>query len=102
MSLTDHSNIVKCYEYFEAEGDVWMVMELCEAGDLLQGYINPNISHIFPQSEVLKVLYQIALGLQRAHSNGIYHRDLKAGNVVLTNDGIVKICDFGLAKDVRP
>ena len=76
------------------------MMEFCEGGDLKKGYIDPNIDYIFPQAEVLKLIYQIASGLQEAHSQGIVHRDLKAGNVVLTKDGVAKICDFGHAKDL--
>ena len=56
MSLADHSNIVKCYEYFEAEGNVWIVMELCD-GDLYECFIWPNHDIQIPQTEVLKVIH---------------------------------------------
>ena len=102
MRLVNNPNIVTCHEYFEAEGDVWIVMELCKGRDLYHGYIDPNFDIPIPQEEVLKIIHQLALGLQAIHGENIYHRDLKAGNIVLTEDGVIKICDFGLAKDMTP
>ena len=76
-------------------------MEYCEVGDLHKGYFLPNRKYKFPQTELLKIVHGIASGLQVAHSKEILHRDLKAGNVLLTKDGVIKICDFGLAKDLN-
>ena len=102
LKLKDMPGIVKCKEYFEALGDIWIVQELCEGGNLLQNFILPNINYVIPQKEALKVLYQLALGLYHAHSQGIIHRDMKPTNVLLTEDGELKICDFGLARQTNP
>ncbi len=52
-----------------------------------------------PVEEAIKIATQIAEGLEAAHKKGIIHRDIKSSNIMITNDGKVKIMDFGLAKD---
>ena len=94
--------IVHCYDYFLALDDLWIVLELCEIGDLEADYIIKNEYYVIPQKEVLKALFQLSMGLSHAHSLGIMHRDLKSQNVLLTQAGTLKICDFGLAEDTRP
>ena len=94
--------VVHCYDYFLALDDLWIVLELCERGNLEIDYIIKNDYYVIPQKEVLKALFQLIMGLSYSHSQGILHRDLKSQNVLLTQTGTLKICDFGLAEDTRP
>jgi serine/threonine-protein kinase len=93
-AVVDHANIATVYDVGEAEGRVYLAMELVEGTTLRDriaaGPLDPP--------EATHVARQIALGLARAHQRGIVHRDLKPDNVMLTRDGGVKILDFGLAK----
>jgi serine/threonine-protein kinase len=88
-----HPNIATIYEVGEADGEVFIAMELVPGGTL-RDYIAPGLTHI----EAVRVAREIARGLARAHDKGVVHRDLKPENVMVTPDGEVKILDFGLAK----
>jgi serine/threonine protein kinase/tetratricopeptide (TPR) repeat protein len=89
-----HPNIATIYEIGEADGVVFIAMELVE-GTTLRGRIGKGPLTI---KDSLDIALQIAEGLARAHRSHIVHRDLKPENVAITPAGHVKILDFGLAK----
>jgi len=89
-----HPNIVTIYDFGEQDNVPYIVMELLEGQDLQQ-----VISGAAPVSQLNKVriMTQIAAGLQHAHAHGVIHRDVKPANVMVLPDGSVKIMDFGIA-----
>jgi serine/threonine protein kinase len=95
-SSLGHPNICTIHEVAETAGDLYIVMELVE-GKSLRALSEP--AGLSPEA-VLRYGVQIASALARAHDRGIVHRDLKAANIAITPDGIVKVLDFGLAKKV--
>jgi len=90
----NHPNIVRAYEYFDQDDFQAFAMEFVDGGDLFQ----KMKSGAMPPSEALKILKQIASGLSAVHAEGIIHRDLKPENILLTQNGVVKITDFGVAR----
>ena len=95
-SLT-HPNIVSVYDV-GSEGDVhYIVMELIK-GKTLKEIINEDGALSWKWS--LNVAIQIASALETAHKNKIIHRDIKPHNIIITEDGIAKVTDFGIAKAV--
>ncbi len=90
----DHENIVKGYEFFEADGLVVLAMEQVPGIELLQLLDEHGA---FQEDAALYVVLQIARGLRHMQEQGIVHRDIKPGNVLITRDNTVKICDLGLA-----
>lgn len=95
-SALSHPNICTIHEVGEANGELYIVMELVEGKSLhtLSGEIG------LPPESVLRYGVQIASALARAHDKGIVHRDLKTANIVITSEGLVKVLDFGLAKRI--
>jgi serine/threonine-protein kinase len=97
----NHPNIVTVHEIGEHEGQVFIAMEYVE-GQTLKELISvnrtPSTVNRTPIPLVLEIAIQLASGLAAAHAKGIVHRDLKPANIMLTDEGIVKIVDFGLAK----
>jgi serine/threonine-protein kinase len=90
-----HPNIVTIYDIDEADGIPFIAMEFLEGEDL-----DKIISARKDVTVVKKldIIIQSCKGLHYAHQHGIVHRDVKPGNIVLLNDGMVKIVDFGIAR----
>jgi len=90
----NHPNITAVHDFGSHEGSPYIVTELLE-GETLRSRLGPGA---ISQRKAMDYAIQLAKGLAAAHEKGIVHRDLKPENVFLTNDGRVKILDFGLAK----
>src|SRR3984957_9683802 len=97
-SAIEHPNVCAIYEVGESDDEGYIVMQYVP-GQSLDRLIARGPASL---QLVLSVGIQIADGLQAAHSLGIFHRDLKPQNVMLTDGGLVKILDFGLARRLRP
>jgi serine/threonine protein kinase/tetratricopeptide (TPR) repeat protein len=93
-SALDHPNIATIYEIDEAEGECFISMA-CIEGKSLKELIQEKT---FSTEEILRIAIQICEGLNAAHKKDIVHRDIKSDNIKLTEEGLVKIMDFGLAK----
>ena len=93
-SALNHPNIITIYDIDEAEGVHYIAME-CVEGKTLDRLI---ARHGLRVNEALRYAVQMAAALAKAHSAGIVQRDLKPTNVMVTDDGLVKVLDFGLAK----
>jgi eukaryotic-like serine/threonine-protein kinase len=103
----NHPNIATIHSIEEAEGEMFIVMEYIIGKELKEiiknrradlyssrGQVTPSL----PINDVISYAKQIAEGLEAAHKKGITHRDIKSSNIMITDDGIAKIMDFGLAK----
>ncbi len=96
--LLNHPNITAVYDTGSHEGAPYVVQELLE-GETLRSELAGGR---FAPRKAIDYAVQMAQGLAAAHDKGIVHRDLKPENLFVTNDGRVKILDFGLAKLTQP
>ncbi len=94
VSQLEHAHIGVIHEVGESDGVSFIAMELIRGESLDQVLTRGPLS----ASRALEIGAEIAEGLARAHDRGVIHRDLKPANVMITDDGHVKIIDFGLAK----
>lgn len=96
MARLRHPNIVAVHDFQKlGEGGAAIVMEFIEGGslrDLLRQHPNG-----LPLNEALRIIRQIAAGLEAAHASGVIHRDMKPENVLIGHDGMARVTDFGLA-----
>lgn len=94
-SRLSHPSILQLYSYFEDGDFVYLVLELCENGEL-QRYLK-NRGSPLGEDEAREVMLQVVQGMLYLHSHNILHRDLSLANLLLSRDMKVKIGDFGLA-----
>lgn len=90
-----HPNVVNVYDVGEENGLHYMVMEFLE-GDSLKDVIRAEAP--LSPSMAASIAYQIAEALRHAHQHNLVHRDIKPHNILITNDGRVKVTDFGIAR----
>ena len=98
IAALNHPHIVTIYSVDEVDGIHFLTMELIEGESLAQLIPDGGL----PVERTLAIGTAMADALAAAHDKGIVHRDLKPANVMMTNDGRVKVLDFGLAKELRP
>ncbi len=94
--LGDHPHIVTVHDVGEEGGRPYIVSQYVEGGSVAD-LLKRTDKHSLPLDQALRIATQICLALAHTHSRGIVHRDLKPDNVWLTQDGTVKLGDFGLA-----
>ena len=96
-SALDHPNIATIYEIDEAQGECFISMSYIQ-GKSIKELIKEKEIKGWDMGKIINVAIQMAEGLSKAHQKGIVHRDIKSDNIMLTDEGLVKIMDFGLAK----
>lgn len=99
IDLPDHSNLVSC-RFFRTVGDEIIIFADYIAGGTLANWIAKR--KLTTLEQILDVAIQLAWGLHAMHELGLIHQDVKPGNVIMTDDGIPMITDFGLARALQP
>ena len=96
--LRSHKNIIKYFEHFENEKHFFIVMENICGGNLLNAI---NKMSKFSESMAKNIFKQLIETIKYLHSIGIVHRDIKPDNILLDLDSTIKLCDFGVSKEVK-
>ena len=94
LAKLNHPNIVSIYDFGRSDSMFYLVMEYIDGANLRQIEQTGNLT----PAEALAIIPQVCAALEYAHNQGVVHRDIKPENILVTNQGHVKIADFGLAK----
>lgn len=99
LSNLQHVNIVTLYDYLENNTGLFLIMEYAK-GKALDDYIS-QVSGPIPEQKTIFFFNKILDGMAYAHQQDVVHRDIKPSNIIITEDGNVKILDFGIAKILK-
>ena len=98
MKKLDHPNVLKLYEYFIDDEDVFLITEICKGGELFDRIVEKEF---YPEPEAAIIFEEILRSINYIHSCGIAHRDIKPENFLFEtkeDNSTLKIIDFGLSK----
>lgn len=98
LKILKHPNIVKYHGFVKTSTSLNVFLEFCSGGSLRQLYKKRGRG--IPESEVISYVRLILQGLNYLHEQGVVHRDVKAANVLITDQGEIKLADFGVATKV--
>jgi len=97
----NHQNIIKLKEALKEKDELFLVFEFA-TGNVLNMYENVKKSgNTLPESKIKKIIFETASGLAYMHKHGFFHRDMKPENLLLNSKEVIKIADFGLAREIR-
>ena len=96
VAQIQHPNVIQIFDIGDDADAPFLAVEYLEGGTLETRMTGTPM----PIGDVLRMVYQIARGVGAAHAKGVIHRDLKPANILLTAEGIPKVADFGLAKQL--
>ncbi|CAH1176110.1 unnamed protein product [Phaedon cochleariae] len=100
--LSAHANIVDFYGVFRRSEEIWFILEPCEGGpvvDLVNALLAKN--RRMAEEHIAYVIKETVKAVVHLHENNVIHRDIRGSNILLTKEGEVKLCDFGLSKRRR-
>jgi serine/threonine-protein kinase OSR1/STK39 len=95
LRMLSHENLITLKESIQVNNEVWIVMPYMEF--VLKNILKAHPKGIKDEIFIATVLYEVLKGLEYLHKNYIIHRDLKASNILISCNGTVKLCDFGVA-----
>lgn len=98
LKILKHPNIVKYHGFVKTSTSLNVFLEYCSKGSLRQLYQHENCG--LQESQIIEFVRQILQGLNYLHEQGVVHRDVKAANVLITEEGFIKLADFGVATKV--
>lgn len=98
LQSLDHPHVVKYYESYENSNYFYIVMEYCPGGDLFDLLTVKAKNKVLAESLVAEIMSDVLHAIAHCHANNIAHRDIKADNVMVGEDGQIKLIDFGLSK----
>uniref|UniRef100_A0A1D1ZBD0 Serine/threonine-protein kinase ULK4 n=1 Tax=Anthurium amnicola TaxID=1678845 RepID=A0A1D1ZBD0_9ARAE len=93
----DHPNILRFYNWYETSGHLWLILEYCVGGNLMNLL---GQDKQLPEDAIHDLARDLVTALQFLHSKGILYCDLKPSNILLDENGLIKLCDFGSARYV--